>query len=64
MCAFVMTFDEVADDTEAGIEDVRDEVVPALQETGGVVGFWLVDRENHRRITVMVWDSEEHYQLA
>jgi heme-degrading monooxygenase HmoA len=64
MFAVVLTFDEEAADTEAGIAHVQDEVVPALQSAPGLVGHWLVDRDKHRRITVMVWDSEEHYQTG
>ena len=61
MFAVVMDFQETAEDTEAGIAHVQDEVIPALKEAQGLVGLWLVDRDRHRRLTVMVWDSEEHY---
>jgi len=61
MFGVMMDFQETAEDTEAGIAHVQDEVVPALKEAPGLVGLWLVDREHHRRLTVMVWDSEEHY---
>ena len=64
MFAVVLTFDEEADDTEAGIAHVQDEVVPALQDMPGLVGLWLVDRDKHRRITIMAWDTEEHYQAG
>jgi heme-degrading monooxygenase HmoA len=64
MFAMVMEFDEPASDTEAGIEHVNDEVVPALKGAPGLVGLWLVDREAGGRITVMVWDNEEHYQAG
>ena len=62
--AVFMTFDESAEDNEAGIAHVREEVVPALEKATGLTGLWLVDREQHRRITVMVWDSEEQYQAG
>lgn len=61
--AMVMSFDgESADDVSAGVDHVRDEVIPALAAAGGVTGWWLVDRDAGRRVTVMVWDSEERYQ--
>jgi heme-degrading monooxygenase HmoA len=62
--AVVMTFDETGQDTDAGVVHVRDEVVPALAGAPGLLGLWLVDRDRHRRITVMVWDTEEHYQAG
>ncbi len=65
MFAVVMSFDgESPEDLTAGIEHVRGEVVPALAESDGVNGWWLVDRENGRRLTVMVWDSQEQYDAG
>jgi heme-degrading monooxygenase HmoA len=61
MFAVVMDFQETAADIEAGIAHVQDEVIPALKEAEGLLGLWLVDRENNRRMTVMVWDTDEHY---
>jgi heme-degrading monooxygenase HmoA len=61
MFAVVLDFQETAEDTEAGIAHVRDEVIPALKQAQGLLGLWLVDRDHHRRLTVMVWDSDEHY---
>jgi len=61
MFAVVMDFQETAEDTEAAIAHVQDEVIPALKEAAGLLGLWLVDRDHHRRLTVMVWDSDEHY---
>ncbi len=65
MFAVVMHFDsESPQDLAAGIEHVKDEVVPALAKSDGLNGWWLVDRENGRRLTVMVWDSQEHYDAG
>jgi heme-degrading monooxygenase HmoA len=61
----VLSFDgESADDLSAGVEHVKDEVVPALAAAEGLHGWWLVDREAGRRVTVMVWDSEAHYEAG
>src|SRR5215469_1160517 len=62
MFAMVLSFDgESAEDLNAGIEHVTDEVIPALAESAGVHGWWLVDREHGRRMTVMMWDTQEHF---
>jgi heme-degrading monooxygenase HmoA len=63
--AMVLTFDdESSQDLNDGIEHVRDEVIPAFERSGGVRAWWLVDREAGRRITVMVWESEERLQAG
>jgi len=63
MFAVVLSFTEESDkDLSAGIDHVRDEVVPALNEGGGLQGWWLVDRDAGRRLTLMVWNSEDEYQ--
>jgi hypothetical protein len=30
----------------------------------GLHGWWLADRENGRRLTLMVWDTQEHYDAG
>ena len=65
MFAIVLTFEgETESDLAAGIEHVQDEVVPALAGEHGLHGWWLVDREAGRRMTVMVWESEDLYQAG
>ena len=52
-------------ETHLGVTDVfGEDVVPPLEESGGCTGFWLVDRERGKRISVMVWESEEAAQEA
>ena len=65
MFGMILSFDnESAADLAAGIEHVHDEVIPALAGADGLHGWWLVDRESGRRVSVMVWDSEEQYQAG
>jgi len=62
--AQVITFEESPEAVDVGIGHVLQDVVPALEENGGVTGFWLVDRERGKRLSIMVWDSEETAQAA
>ena len=62
MFAVVMSFEgESGEDLAAGIEHVKDEVIPALEHAGGLHGWWLVDRDAGRRLTVLVCDTQEHF---
>jgi heme-degrading monooxygenase HmoA len=60
----VVTFQESPEQLEAGIEHVRDEIVPALQDAAGLQALWVVDREHGKRLSIMVWDSDEAYQAG
>lgn len=65
MFAMVLSFDaESPEALTAGIEHVKEEVIPALAETGGVHGWWLADRDSGRRLTLMVWDTQEQYDAG
>jgi hypothetical protein len=64
MFAQVITFDDTPEDVQHGIDHVRDEVVPAMERAKGLIGFWLVDRDSGKRITVMVWQDEAEQQAA
>jgi hypothetical protein len=65
MFALVMSFvGESEQDVAAGIEHVRDEVIPPLAAADGVSGWWLVDHESGRRLSVIVCEDEEHWQVG
>ncbi|MDX6254635.1 MAG: hypothetical protein QOJ11_969 [Frankiales bacterium] len=65
MFAMVMSFEgESAADVSAGIEHVRDEVIPPLTAAPGVSGWWLVDHESGRRMSVIVCEDEEHWRVG
>lgn len=56
MILSVATFDEAGPELDEGIRHVREEVVPALAGADGLVsGYWVVDRDAGRRLSVMVW---------
>jgi hypothetical protein len=37
---------------------------PSLTGVEGLEGWWLVDNDAGRRVTVLVCDTEEHYQAG
>jgi len=54
------TINALSGSLDAGIAQVRDEVMPLLVELGGCVGLsMMVDRESGRCITTSAWRSEQ-----
>lgn len=66
MFAVVLSFEgESEEDLTAGVEHVTDEVIPALEHASGLLNaWWLVDRDTGRRMTVMVWETQEQFDAG
>jgi hypothetical protein len=56
----ISSFEEDATALEQGIRHVREEVIPSIQASEGLLaGYWAIDRENGKRVSIMVWESPE-----
>jgi len=64
MFAQVIRFEETPEQLDAGIHHVVEEVIPPLQASLGLHGYWLVNRETGTRLSVMVWADEAAYQAG
>lgn len=62
--ASVISFEEDAETIQHGIEHVLADVVPAMTGQPGVSGWWLVDHEGGRRLSVMVFEDQAAYDTA
>ena len=58
MYAQIVTFQETAEQVDAGIAHVLDDIIPALEHAPGLTGLWLANRETGKRLSILVWDSE------
>ncbi len=60
MTATVITFQESPEALATGIEHVETEALLALRDAAGLTtGLWLVDRDTGRRLSVLVWESDD-----
>jgi hypothetical protein len=65
MILTVATFDESGPELGEGIRHVQEEVVPAFGGAEGLVsGYWVVDRDNGRRLSVTVWRDADAVSAA
>jgi heme-degrading monooxygenase HmoA len=56
----ISRFEEQAAELDEGVRHVREEVVPAIQGAEGLrAAYWAVDRENGKRVSVLVWESTD-----
>jgi len=65
MIVTMATFGETETELEEGVRHVRDEVVPSVKGAKGLrAGYWLVDREHGKRLSIMVWDDVDAMSAA
>ena len=51
-------------DRDAGVEGLRERIVPAISGMPGFVsGTWLTGNEAERGLSLTVWESEEQAQV-
>ena len=64
MYAQIVTFQETPEQVDAGIVHVLDDIIPALEHAPGLTGVWLADRATGKRLSIMVWDSQDAASAA
>jgi len=53
-------FDEEPVALEEGVRHITEEVVPAIRGAEGLIaGYWAVDRENGKRMGVLIWKNAD-----
>jgi heme-degrading monooxygenase HmoA len=58
--ARVSTFTGTSDQMDEAVSQVRESVIPRLEQLDGYKGsYLLVDRENGKSLVVTFWESEE-----
>ena len=65
MVVAVSTFNETAGQLEQGVRHVKEEVVPSLRGAKGLkTGYWVIDREQGQRLSILVWESADAMSAA
>jgi heme-degrading monooxygenase HmoA len=60
MLVQIATFMETPEESEEGVRHVREEVEPSIRGAAGLnSAYWVVDRENGKRLSIMIWDSAD-----
>ena len=61
----IVSFEEDSAALEEGARHVREEVVPSIQGAEGLLAAcWAIDRQDGKRVSIMVWQSAEAAQAA
>lgn len=56
----IASFEEDPAAIEEGARHAREEVVPSIQGAEGLVAaYWAIDRQNGKRVSIMLWQSLE-----
>src|SRR5712691_6155319 len=65
MIVTMATFNETGTELEEGVRHVREEVVPSIHGAKGLrAGYWLIDHEHGKRLSIMVWNDTEAMSAA
>ena len=65
MFAQIATFEESAEQLNEGLRHLREEVIPSVGAVDGLVAaYWLVNPTGGKRLSLMLWDSDEAQAAA
>jgi len=60
MVVTVSTFNETGAQLDEGVRHVKEEVVPSVRVAAGLkTGYWVIDREQGQRLSILVWESAD-----
>ena len=65
MVVAVSTFNETEGQLDEGVRHVKEEVVPSVRGAKGLkAGYWVIDREQGQRLSILVWESADAMSAA